>query len=73
MGVNCQATAWQLTPISNGRCVWDLGRFCCVLLDQNRPSNTQQALLYFDKNDKNKGGGDDKKNILFVAPATTPK
>eukprot|EP00957_Ditylum_brightwellii_P116318 8872306-Ditylum_brightwellii.AAC.1 len=73
MGVNCQATAWQLTSISNGHCVQDLGRFCCVLLGQNRPSNTQHASSYFDKNDENDGGGDDKKNILFVAPATTPK
>eukprot|EP00957_Ditylum_brightwellii_P036881 2792918-Ditylum_brightwellii.AAC.1 len=70
MGINCQATAWQLTPISNGCCVWDLGWFCCELLGQNRPSNTQHALLFFHKNDKNDGGGDNKTNILFVAPDT---
>eukprot|EP00957_Ditylum_brightwellii_P136019 10372682-Ditylum_brightwellii.AAC.1 len=44
MGVNCQATAWQLTSISNYHCIQDLGGFFCVLLGQNRPSNTQQAL-----------------------------
>eukprot|EP00957_Ditylum_brightwellii_P115440 8804669-Ditylum_brightwellii.AAC.1 len=73
MGVNCQATACQLTPISNGRCVWDLDGFCCVLLGQNRPSNTQHASSFFHKNNKNNGGGDNKKNTLFVAPATSPK
>eukprot|EP00957_Ditylum_brightwellii_P053855 4080102-Ditylum_brightwellii.AAC.1 len=70
MGVNCQATAWQLTPISYCHCVQDLGGLCCVLLGQNRLSNTQQA---FHKNDENNGGGDNKKNILFVAPANPPK
>eukprot|EP00957_Ditylum_brightwellii_P051576 3911373-Ditylum_brightwellii.AAC.1 len=72
MGVNCQATAWQLTPISNGCCVRDLGGFCCVLLGQDIPSNTQHALSFFHEKDKNNSGGDDKKNILFVAPATPP-
>eukprot|EP00957_Ditylum_brightwellii_P074823 5686403-Ditylum_brightwellii.AAC.1 len=67
MGGNCQATAWQLTPISNSRCVLDLGGFCCVLLGQNKPSKTQQASLFFHKNND---GSDNKKNILFVAPAT---
>eukprot|EP00957_Ditylum_brightwellii_P067725 5141267-Ditylum_brightwellii.AAC.1 len=70
MGVNCQAPAWQLTPISNCHCVRDLGEFCCVLLGQNGPSSTQQALLFFHKNDKNDSGGNDKKNIFLVAPAT---
>eukprot|EP00957_Ditylum_brightwellii_P034833 2639464-Ditylum_brightwellii.AAC.1 len=70
MGVNCQATAWQLTPISNCRRVWDLCGFCCVLLGQNRPSNPQQAL---HENDKNNGGSNNKKNIFLVAPATLPK
>eukprot|EP00957_Ditylum_brightwellii_P188730 14366369-Ditylum_brightwellii.AAC.1 len=67
MGVNSQATAWQLTPIGDCRCVRDLGGFCCMLLGQSRPINTQQALLFFHKNN---GGGDNKKNILFVAPST---
>eukprot|EP00957_Ditylum_brightwellii_P069706 5293534-Ditylum_brightwellii.AAC.1 len=70
MGVNFQATAWQLTPISNCHCAWDLGRFCCVLLGQNRPSNTQQAL---HKNNENGSGSNNKKNIFLVAPATLPK
>eukprot|EP00957_Ditylum_brightwellii_P089442 6810998-Ditylum_brightwellii.AAC.1 len=69
MGVNCQATAWQLTPMSNCHCVPDLGGFCYVLLGQSRPSNTQQAPLFFHKNN---GGGNDKKNIVFVTPATSP-
>eukprot|EP00957_Ditylum_brightwellii_P067909 5155717-Ditylum_brightwellii.AAC.1 len=72
MGINCQATAWQLTPISNDCCFRDLGGFCYVLLDQNRPSNTQHALSFFHENNKNDGGSNDKKNILFVAPATPP-
>eukprot|EP00957_Ditylum_brightwellii_P188528 14352884-Ditylum_brightwellii.AAC.1 len=67
MGVNCQAVAWQLTPISNCCYVQGLCGFCCVLLDQNRPSNIQQAPLFFHKNN---GGGNNKKNILFVALAT---
>eukprot|EP00957_Ditylum_brightwellii_P133536 10181365-Ditylum_brightwellii.AAC.1 len=71
MGVKSQATGWQLTPISNCHCVRELGGFCCVLMGQNRPSNTQQAL---HKNDKNNGGGNNKKNIFLVAPATpTPQ
>eukprot|EP00957_Ditylum_brightwellii_P062703 4758793-Ditylum_brightwellii.AAC.1 len=70
MGVNFQATAWQLTPISYCCCVWDLGGFCCELLGQNRTSNTQQALHEHNQND---GGGNDKKNIFLVAPATLPK
>eukprot|EP00957_Ditylum_brightwellii_P049974 3788392-Ditylum_brightwellii.AAC.1 len=70
MGVNCQATAWQLTPIGDCHCDRDLGGFCCVLLSQNRPSNTQQAPLFFHKNDN---GGNDKKVFLFVVPATSPK
>eukprot|EP00957_Ditylum_brightwellii_P043929 3332800-Ditylum_brightwellii.AAC.1 len=69
MGVNSQATAWQLTPRSNCRRVRDLGELSCVLLGQNRPSNTQQAPSFFCKNS---GGDNDKKTILFVAPATTP-
>eukprot|EP00957_Ditylum_brightwellii_P063794 4840887-Ditylum_brightwellii.AAC.1 len=70
MGVNCQTTAWQLTPICNSHSVWDLGGFCCVFLGQNRHSNTQQALSFFLKNNKNDSGGDNKKNILFIDPAT---
>eukprot|EP00957_Ditylum_brightwellii_P137894 10513418-Ditylum_brightwellii.AAC.1 len=38
-------------------------------VDSHRPSNIQQALSFFHKND---GGGDNKKNILFVAPASPP-
>eukprot|EP00957_Ditylum_brightwellii_P114950 8766843-Ditylum_brightwellii.AAC.1 len=70
MGVKCQAKAWQLTPISNCYWVWYLGGFCCVLLGQNRPSNTQQAPLFFHKNN---GGSNGKKNILFVTSATPLK
>eukprot|EP00957_Ditylum_brightwellii_P040431 3060192-Ditylum_brightwellii.AAC.1 len=76
MGVKCQATvkcqaiAWHLTPISNCHCIQDLGGFGCVLLGQNRPSNTQQTL---HKNNKNDGGGNNKKNIFLVAPAILPK
>eukprot|EP00957_Ditylum_brightwellii_P162945 12407579-Ditylum_brightwellii.AAC.1 len=70
MGVNCQATAWQFTFIGNDCCFWDLGGFCYVLLGQNRPSNTQHALSFFHENND---GGNDKKNILFVAPATPSK
>eukprot|EP00957_Ditylum_brightwellii_P063652 4831541-Ditylum_brightwellii.AAC.1 len=69
MGVNCQATAWQLTPYVT-HCVQDLGRFCCVSLGQNRLSNTQQALLFFHKNNS---GRDNNKNIFFVEIPVTPK
>eukprot|EP00957_Ditylum_brightwellii_P153695 11697620-Ditylum_brightwellii.AAC.1 len=71
MGVNCQEAAWQLTAISN--CCWvrDLGGLCCVLLCQNRPSNTQQAPLLFHEDDKKDSGRDNNNNILFVEiPAT---
>eukprot|EP00957_Ditylum_brightwellii_P195860 14922524-Ditylum_brightwellii.AAC.1 len=73
MEVNCHATAWQLTPISNCHWVRDLGGLCCVLLGQNRPSNTQQAPSFLHKNDKNNGGGDNNKNILFVEIPATPQ
>eukprot|EP00957_Ditylum_brightwellii_P209383 15361535-Ditylum_brightwellii.AAC.1 len=69
MGVNCQATTWQLTTISNCCCVQDLGGFCCVLLGQNRPSNTQHALSFFHENNS---GSNNKKNIFPVVPATSP-
>eukprot|EP00957_Ditylum_brightwellii_P054818 4154273-Ditylum_brightwellii.AAC.1 len=71
MGVNCQATAWQLTPISDGHCVRDLDGFCCVLLYQNRPSNIQHALSFFHENDKNNGGSDNKKTSCLL-PQPTP-
>eukprot|EP00957_Ditylum_brightwellii_P015056 1136073-Ditylum_brightwellii.AAC.1 len=73
MEVNCQAAAWQLTPISN--CCWvrDLVGLCCVLLGQNRPNNTQQAPSFFHKNDKNDSGRGNNKNILSVEIPATPQ
>eukprot|EP00957_Ditylum_brightwellii_P070129 5327008-Ditylum_brightwellii.AAC.1 len=42
-----------------------------LAVDSHRPRNTQQAPLFFQEN--NGGGNDNKKNILFVTPATPPK
>eukprot|EP00957_Ditylum_brightwellii_P168561 12830463-Ditylum_brightwellii.AAC.1 len=73
MRVNCQATAWQLTSISNCRCVQDLGEFAVCYWVKIDPATHSKRCCFFTKMAKTTVAGTTTKASFLLKSPPPPK